>query len=112
MAEQGGLSADTRALMVFQAKKKSVGLSYALWFFIGLLGAHRFYNGKFKSGAMMAVLGFIGLAALMGGSLFPLAIVGFWAIYDACVIPRWVGASNARLLAAIDSGSTAAMLAA
>lgn len=37
--------------------KKSTGLAYLLWFFLGTLGIHKFYIGKVISGIIYAVLG-------------------------------------------------------
>ena len=36
MQQQGGLSNDTRALMLFEANKKPALVAYILWFFLGL----------------------------------------------------------------------------
>ena len=41
--QQGGLSKDTRALMLYEANSRSVLVAYLLWFFLGLFGAHNFY---------------------------------------------------------------------
>ena len=41
--QSGGLSNDTRALMLFEANKKTALVAYLLWFFLGWLGAHNFY---------------------------------------------------------------------
>lgn len=37
-----GLSADTQALMTFESNKKSVGLAFVFWFFLGGLAATGF----------------------------------------------------------------------
>src|SRR4051812_32215087 len=39
----GGLSNDTRALMLYEANKKTALVAYLLWFFLGWFGAHNFY---------------------------------------------------------------------
>ena len=36
--------------------KKSAALTYALWFFLGWLGAHKFYIGKIKMGILYLIL--------------------------------------------------------
>jgi hypothetical protein len=41
--QQGGLSSDTRAMMLFEANKKTALVAYILWFFLGLFGGHNFY---------------------------------------------------------------------
>ncbi len=35
--QQGGLSSDARAMMLFEANKKTALVAYILWFFLGLL---------------------------------------------------------------------------
>ncbi|MGH9807487.1 MAG: TM2 domain-containing protein, partial [Terriglobia bacterium] len=40
---KGGLSNDTRALMLFEANKKTALVAYLLWFFVGIFGGHNFY---------------------------------------------------------------------
>ena len=52
-------------------------VAYALWFFLGWFGAHRFYAGRVKSGfAMIALsLSFVGL---------PISIL--WWLADAVIL--------------------------
>ena len=42
--QQGGLSSDTRAMMLFEANKKTALVAYILWFFLGLFGGHNFLS--------------------------------------------------------------------
>src|SRR5438874_595559 len=42
-SQPGGLSSDARAMMLFEANKKTAVVAYLLWFFLGLLGGHNFY---------------------------------------------------------------------
>ena len=44
--------ASAATMMRYDANKKSIGVSYLLWFFLGGLGAHRFYNGRTGSGRL------------------------------------------------------------
>ena len=37
---QGGLSSDARAMMLFEANKKTAVVAYLLWFFVGVFGGH------------------------------------------------------------------------
>ena len=43
VAQQSGLSRDARAIMLYEANKKTALIAYILWFFLGLLGGHNFY---------------------------------------------------------------------
>ncbi|MGC1302908.1 MAG: NINE protein [Caulobacteraceae bacterium] len=107
------LSADARALMAFQAKKKSMLVSYLLWFFLGGVGAHRYYHGRVGSGVAMLGLSILGWATVVIGVGFAfLFAVGIWALVDACLIPGWVSRYNAALMAKLDSGMSPALVAA
>src|SRR5262245_16158842 len=85
--QQGGLSRDTRAMMLFEANKKTALVAYILWFFLGLLGGHNFYLKR--TGIAVAQL------------LLTLTIVGpvitvVWVLVDAFLIPGWVRNQNNR----------------
>jgi TM2 domain-containing membrane protein YozV len=92
---KAGVSADTRAMMTFEANKKSMAVSYVLWFFVGMLGGHRFYNGRTGTGIAQLVLTVFGalLLAFLVGAFF-LAAVGIWVLVDAFLIPGWVNKKN------------------
>ena len=81
-----------RKLMRYDANKKSLGIAYALWFFLGGLGAHRFYMGRTGTAIVMAALLIIGLAILV--TLVPL---GIWMLIDAFLLPGWVRDHNNAL---------------
>lgn len=99
------LSVDTKAVLAYQSRSKSIGVSYALWLFLGGLGAHRYYNGRIGSGLAILALVVLGwLTALVGIGLLFLAIAGVWLIVDAFLIPGWVSRHNALLIAQLDSG--------
>ncbi len=75
--------------MLFEANRKSVAATYLLWFFLGMLGAHRFYAGSKKTG-------FVQLALLI-------SIVGWlvlipWLIADLFLIPGIVREHNMKLI--------------
>ena len=91
-------NADTRSLMLYEANKKSVGIAYALWFFLGLFGAHRFYTGQTGSAIAQLVLTIIGfmLTILLVGWLLVLGVV-IWVIVDAFLIPGWISNHNNML---------------
>jgi len=44
--QSGGLSNDTRVLMLFDANKKIAVVAYILWLFLGWFGGHNFYPGR------------------------------------------------------------------
>ncbi|MGC4174727.1 TM2 domain-containing protein [Demequina sp.] len=82
-------------------KGKNLVLAYALWFFFGTLGAHRFYVGHMLKGVLFLV-GTIIAIALSAGVLpvvWVLAAVAwgivliFWII-DAFKLPRLVEATG------------------
>lgn len=47
--------------------KKSTGLAYVLWFFLGTLGIHKFYVGKTGWGIIYLLLGLVGWGSLIVG---------------------------------------------
>jgi len=97
-APQRSTTSDTRALLHYQANAKSAGIAYALWFFLGMLGAHRFYSGK--TGGAVAQL----LITLISIPLC-LVLIGFltifanaiWVLIDVFLISGWIRDSNSRL---------------
>lgn len=77
---------------------KSVGAAYLLWFFLGTLGAHRFYLGRTGSGLAQLALLVIGwlTAAIVIGFGFLIAL-GIWWIVDAFLIPGMISEQKAQL---------------
>ena len=53
-------SSDTASMMRYDANKRSVLIAYILWFFLGGLGAHRFYLGATTSALILLALTVIG----------------------------------------------------
>ena len=88
------------AMMRYDANKRSAGIAYLLWFFLGWLGAHRFYLGRLLSGALMLILTAIStvLTIVVIGH-FGLFIVGAWWLVDALLIPGMTRSYNERLIA-------------
>jgi len=81
-----------------QNESKSTVVTYLIWLFLGWFGGHRFYLGRNGSGAAMlilTVLGFFTLAVFVGAIL--LAIVGFWVLIDAFLIPGMVNQHRKQL---------------
>ncbi|MEF2073206.1 TM2 domain-containing protein [Consotaella aegiceratis] len=97
---QGGPSADARALLAYEANKKSTGAAYLLWFFLGGLGGHRFYMGRVGSGIGMAALCLLGFVTL-GITFIPLAI---WVIIDAFLLAGMVRNHNRKVALAAGAG--------
>jgi TM2 domain-containing membrane protein YozV len=83
--QQGGLSKDTRALMLYEANSRSVLVAYLLWFFVGLFGAHNFYLKRVG----IAVVQLILTITVVGS-----AVTLIWIIVDAFLIPGWVRNQN------------------
>ncbi|MWV27451.1 TM2 domain-containing protein [Aurantiacibacter rhizosphaerae] len=75
----------TQDHLIFEAHRKSTGVSYLLWFFFGFLGAHRFYIGRTRSGIVQLLM----CLSVIG--IIPLA---FWWLIDAFLIPDLVRDEN------------------
>lgn len=92
-------AADPRAMMLYDANKKSAGVAYLLWFFVGLLGAHRFYLGRTGSGIGLAVLTVLSaLLTVVVVGAFGLLAAAVWVLIDAFLIPGMVQARNNQLV--------------
>jgi TM2 domain-containing membrane protein YozV len=90
------------SMMMFEANKRSMGISYLLWFFLGGFGGHRFYNGKTGSAIAQLVLTLIGIVlSLIAIGVLILLPVAIWVLVDAFLIPGWVRDYNNRLIARI-----------
>ena len=83
--QKGGLSNDTRALMLFEANKKTALVAYLLWFFVGLFGGHNFYLKR--TGVAVAQL-------ILTITVIGILITMFWVLVDAFLIPGWVRNQN------------------
>lgn len=83
--QKGGLSNDTRALMLFEANKKTALVAYLLWFFVGLFGGHNFYLKRTGVAVTQLIL-----TITVVGTLITL----FWVLVDAFLIPGWVRNQN------------------
>ena len=109
---------ESSILMQFEARKKSATPGYVLWFFLGLMGAHRFYAGKWKT-ALLQMLG--GASWLSGAGTFAFTAVSsgtldernlsgegylllcfalfctIWTLLDIFFINRWIRKYNLKL---------------
>jgi TM2 domain-containing membrane protein YozV len=84
-ASRQSLSSDTRALMLYEANKKTAIVAYLLWFFLGMFGGHNFYLKR--TGVAVAQL--ILSITLIGG-----VVTVIWILVDAFLIPGWVRMQN------------------
>ncbi|MEO0411658.1 MAG: TM2 domain-containing protein [Pseudomonadota bacterium] len=77
-------SAQSARMMQYDARRKSLLITYLLWFFLPMLGVHRMYLGKWMSGFFMLGLSVVGGAltwAIIG--FVPLGLAGLWWMLDA-----------------------------
>lgn len=97
--QASGLSADTQALMAFESNKKSAGVTYLLWIFLGGFGGHRFYLGRNGSAAVMLILGILGWLTIwiVVGLIFFIPL-GIWLLVDLFLIPGMVQEQNSGLM--------------
>jgi TM2 domain-containing membrane protein YozV len=85
-------------MMEYDANKKSAGIAYLLWFFLGMLGVHRFYLGATGTGAAILILTIVSaLLSLVLIGAFLLVIPWVWWLVDAFLIPGMVTAYNNNL---------------
>ena len=92
--------ASDRALAQYDIEKKSLLVAYLLWFFLGYVGAHRFYLGKSLSGfVMLAFSAAVLLLTLVSFGVlgFLWALVGLWWLIDALLIPGIAAGRNSRI---------------
>ncbi|NGM46833.1 TM2 domain-containing protein [Rhodobacter sp. SGA-6-6] len=66
-------------------ERKSTGVAYLLWFFLGGLGAHRFYLGRPGTAVIQILLLLTGIFLLV-----PLVFWGIWLLVDLFLIPGMI----------------------
>jgi TM2 domain-containing membrane protein YozV len=93
------VSSDARAMMMFEANKKSIVVAYVLWFFVGSLGGHRFYMGKTGGAVAQLLMTIFGVLLLFafGLGIVLLIPVWIWVLVDAFLIPGWIRSQNTML---------------
>ncbi|WP_017973279.1 TM2 domain-containing protein [Actinopolyspora halophila] len=75
-------------LMEYQARQKSLVVSYILWLFLGMFGGHRFYGKRVGTAVAQLVC-----TVTVIGSI----ITVVWIIVDAFLIPGWIRDHNLQL---------------
>lgn len=89
----------SRAAMVYDAKKKSLLIAYLLWWFLGALGVHRIYAGRVASGVAMLVLSVISVVlTFVAVGFLGLLVIGAWWLVDAILLPGMIENYNLRLI--------------
>jgi TM2 domain-containing membrane protein YozV len=83
--QSGRVSDDARALMLYEANKKTVLAAYLLCLFLGLLGAHNFYLGRTRVAVAQLILSL---------TVVGLVITVVWVVVDAFSIPGWIRQRN------------------
>ena len=79
-------------------RRKSLGLAYLLWFFLGGLAIHRFYLDDKKNALVLMTLTIGGvLTSWIYIGFLPLLVAGVWLIVDAFLMPGMVQRANDRL---------------
>lgn len=89
-----------RTAAQYDIEKKSLLVAYLLWFFLGYIGAHRFYLGRPVSALMMLALSGVVLVLTLitfGLLSFLWFIVGLWWLIDALLIPGIVAGRNSSI---------------
>lgn len=88
----------TTRMMRYDAAKKSAVVAYLLWFFLGWLGAHRFYLRRYLSGLIMFALWAVGtLLTVVFVGYIVLAVPVFVWLVDLFLIPGMVQRFNEGL---------------
>lgn len=87
-SQPGTLSADARAILLFEANKTQPVIAYILLFTLGLFGAHNFYLGR--TGIAIAQL-------ILTCIVVGLIVTGVWVLVDAFLIPGIIRRQNNSL---------------
>jgi TM2 domain-containing membrane protein YozV len=83
-----------RQQMVLEANRKSAGVAYVLWFFVGAFGAHRFYLDQTGSGIAQLLLLLLGWLPFLLGWV----VLGIWLFIDLFLIPGIVRRKNIEMI--------------
>lgn len=115
-----------RDMLIYEMRKKSIVVAYALWFFLGTLGIYYFYLGnnvkalwRLIPSVVLSLISLIGIASIdysnietilnpyqaIGETLL-IPLIGYvvlWVVWiiDACTLPEQVKRYNAEVLQGI-----------
>lgn len=95
---------DTATMMQYDARKKSVGVAYLLWFFFGMLGVHRFYlqrSGSAIAILLMTLASFLLMVFAVG--MITIIIPAIWVFIDLFLIPGMTRDYNSRLAGSLSA---------
>lgn len=104
--------ASTSNIIQYIKKRKSLGIAYALWFFIGIFGAHRMYaltnDKEFDAiacampfcaiGGPLLMIFFSGNAAMWALGLIALVFAAAVNLCDLFMIPSIIKRSNLKII--------------
>jgi len=69
----------------------ATGVTYLVWFFLGMFGGHRFITGHVGSGlAMLLLHGVAWITVWIGVGFLLFGLLGLWWLIDALLIPGWL----------------------
>lgn len=102
------MDSNAMAMMTYDANKKGIGVTYALWFFFGSFGAHRFYMRRTGSAVFQLLLLVVGWVTVwFGVGFFILLPLYLWLAVDLFLIPGMSRKFNLALAARLSGASTA-----
>jgi TM2 domain-containing membrane protein YozV len=73
-----------------RTRQKSLVVAYLLWFFFGMIGAHRFYMDRIPSGLAQLTIVFLQMFFVFVSIklvLVSLGLLSLWVLVDAVLIP-------------------------
>ena len=87
--------------MRYDANKRSAVVAYLLWFFVGYLGAHRFYLNHTVSGVVMLLLFFLSIFFTVFGGVGSIGMVAAGMVAAGMVGAGMVGAGMVGLVVGV-----------
>lgn len=93
---------EAKRMMQYDANKKQVLVAYLFWFFLGMLGGHRFYIGLKGSGTAILLLTVLAVFLTAAGGLLLIIIPAVWVLVDAILIPGMIQRHNNELARSLE----------